>query len=353
MPRSPAIRLILSLGSLAAAACAGDRTPTQPDGATEPADATVAAALAANTWTLKAAPPAALFVNQLSAGVIPDAAGQSVVYLMGGRDEDGGSGASIATYRIGTNTWSVKSQEPRIYVFNSNGVGRIGSKLYISGGESYAGGSFFVDGGFSAYEPASNTLTDLPTPPKLTAEGVTGVIDGKLYVLPGLCSTDNYPNRVYCDHQEFRRLFRFNPATNLWATRKPAPHVHTLAAGGVIGGRFYVAGGADSLTQFGASLDRYDPATDTWTTLAPLPSGGRTRGAVIQGQLFVVVETAGGRRAWAYDPATNRWAAKAAPRWDHPEIVPITWGGKPFLLGVGGIHWSPGVMPNPTEVYAP
>lgn len=352
MFRSPPIQLLLALGTVAFIACAEDQTPTQPESGAEPAAAIpLAAALAPNTWTLKAAPPNYSFVNQLSAGVVPDASGQSIVYTLGGRDEDGGCGASVLTYRIGTNTWASKGFEPRVDVFSSNGVGKIGNTLYISGGESYCGGSWHIDGHFSAYDPATNTLTDKPTPPKLTADGVTGVIDGKLYVLPGLCSSDYYPNPFYCDHEPFRRLFRYNPATNLWATKQSAPHFHTNGAGGVIDGKLYVAGGGGV-----AALDRYNPATDTWTTLAPLPAGGPARGAVLQGKLYVVVETGAYptvRRAYAYDPATNRWTSKAAPRWDHPEIVAITWGGKPFLLAVGGIHWDPGVLSNPTEVYAP
>ena len=350
MFRSPPVQLVLALASLALSACAEDRTPTEPGA--EPASAVpLAAALTPNTWTLKAAPPNGWSVGQLSAGVVPDASGQSIVYILGGRDGGGGCQGGRATYKIGTNTWAGKGSDgPE--VFNSNGVGKIGNTLYISGGETYCGGSWHIDGGFWAYDPATNTLTRKPTPPKLTADGVTGVIDGKLYVLPGLCSSDYYPNPSYCDHEPFRRLFRYNPATNRWATKQSAPHYHTNGAGGVIDGKLYVAGGGG-----GAALDRYNPTTDTWTTLAPLPKAGAARGAVLQGKLYVVVETGTYptvvRRAYAYDPATNKWTTKAAPRWDHPEIVPITWGGKPFLLAVGGIHWDPYVLSNPTEVYAP
>jgi hypothetical protein len=349
MFRSPLNQLVLALGALTLSACAEDRTPTQPESGAEPASAApLAAALAPNTWTLKAAPPTGWNVNQLSAGVVPDASGQSIVYTLGGRFDDGGCGGGIATYKIGTNTWTGKGPDG-VYAFNTNGVGKIGNTLYISGGETYCGGSWFIDGGFWAYDPATNTLTRKPTPPKLTADGVTGVIDGKLYVLPGLCSSDHYGEFPgYCETEPFRRLFRYNPATNLWATKQSAPHFHTNGAGGVINGKFYVAGGGG-----GAALDRYDPATDTWKTLAPLPAAGAARGAVLQGKLFVVVQTTTGRRAYAYDPATNKWASKTAPRWDHPEIVPITWGGKPFLLAVGGIHWDPYALSNPTEVYAP
>jgi hypothetical protein len=351
MFRSPSVQLALALGSLALLSCAEDRTPTEP-GAEPVTIASLATALAPNTWTLKAA--AIGNANQLSAGVVPDASGQSIVYTLGGRFDDGGCGGGIASYKIGTNTWTGKGAgDPE--VFNSNGVGKIGNTLYISGGETYCGGSWFIDGGFWAYDPATNTMTRKPTPPKLTADGVTGVIDGKLYVLPGLCNSDHYLEYpVYCETQPFRRLFRYNPATNRWATKQSAPHYHANGAGGVINGKFYVAGGSNIYgPKVEASLDRYNPATDTWTTLAPLPAAGAARGAVLQGKLYVVVETSNGRRAYAYDPATNRWAAKAAPRWDHPEIVPITWGGKPFLLAVGGIHFDPGALPNPTEVYAP
>ena len=348
MVRSPLIQLVLPLGALALAACAEDRSPTQPSSGTElAADASVAAALAPNTWTLKAARPGGVLYG-ISAGVMPDASGQSIVYVFGGTDGTGLSGVSIGIYKIGTNTWSGAGYEPRVYVYNSNGVGRIGNTLYISGGESYLGGSNQIYGSFSAYNPATNTLTDKATPPKLTANGITGVIDGKLYVLPGRCSTDNYPNNpFFCQSEPIRTLFRYSPTTNTWSWKRPAPHYHANGAGGVINGKFYVTGGADR------ALDRYDPATDTWTTLASVPTAGAARGAVIQGKLFVVVEATSGRRAYAYDPATNKWISKVAPRYSHDDIVPITWGGKPFLLAVGGHHGQYPYQTNPTEVYAP
>ena len=359
MFRSPLNQLVLALGALTLGACAEDRSPTQPESGAVPASpGGLAAALAPNTWTLKAAPPNWSFANGLSAGVVPDASGQSIVYTLGGRDDDGGCGAVVLTYKIGTNTWALKGFEPQVDVFNSNGVGKIGNTLYISGGETYCGGYRQIDGGLSAYNPATNALTEKATPPKLTAAGVTGVIDGNLYVLPGVCSTDLLGNPYYCVSEQIRTLFRYSPTINHWSWKRPAPHYHANGAGGVINGKFYVAGGSNNYgSQLEASLDRYNPATDTWTTLAPLPKAGAAVGAVLQGKLYVVVETGtyptSARRAYAYDPATNKWTSKAAPHWYHDDIVPITWAGKPFLLAVGGIHFTPDYQPNPTEVYAP
>ena len=111
-----------------------------------------------------------------------------------------------------------------------------------------------------------------------------------------------------------------------------------------------MAGGRGNVT----ALDRYDPATNTWTTLAPLPVGGEAHGAAILGKLLAVVEvgTTQELRAFQYDPATNKWTRKAAPHYQHPAYVPITWNGKQFLLGVGGVRFGP-YQPYPTEVYAP
>jgi len=337
---------VLVLGVLTA--CADEETPTQPGSGTDAQpSAAVAEALASNSWTLKAAQPDYAFANQASYGVMPDANGNPVVYQLGGRDDDGGSGASVFEYRVATNTWSVRGYDPRIYAFNTNGVVRIGKLLYVSGGETYAGGTRSTDGSFWAYNPVANTLTEKPTPPKLTSDGASGVIDGKLYVLPGRCSSDYFPNPYYCETESFRRLFRYNPATNTWATKKQAPHIHLLSAGGVINGKFYVAGGSGTNT-----LDRYDPATDTWQTLAPLPVGGVARGTAMQGKLWVLVahyyENQGKTTltTFVYDPATNAWTRKATPKYYHSDIVAITWNGKPYLLGLGG-------MGVPVELYAP
>jgi N-acetylneuraminic acid mutarotase len=352
--RLPPLHLALSVAALAA--CAEDQTPTQPGSDTNAQPvAPVVAALTSNNWTIKAAQPDFAFANQASYGVMPEAGGNPVVYQLGGRDEDGGSGASVFEYRIATNTWSVRSYDPRIYAFNTNGVARIGNLLYVSGGETYAGGTRSTDGSFWAYNPVTDVLTQKPTPPKLTSDGVSGVIDGKLYVLPGRCSSDYFPNPFYCETEAFRRLFRYNPGTNVWATRKQAPHMHLAGAGGAINGKFYVAGGSGTNT-----LDRYDPASDSWTTLAPIPvkggfesTGGPVfaRGTVFQGKLFVVTSHYNQNRgilwdAFSYDPATNAWTRKARPTYVHSDIVAITWNGKPYLLGLGG-------MGVPVELYTP
>jgi len=230
------IALLTATIALGMAACTSE-IPTQPETAGDPTPAAPAFALASNTWTLKAAYPGqGLFGS--SAGMVPNSAGQSIVYLFGGTDGQGGTGFHVQAYNVATNAWTTKAS--RVFVFNSNGVGKIGSKLYFSGGYEYSVGYAGIVFAVYAYDPAADQMIRKADMPKATADGVTGVIDGKLYVLAGTCSGELWPDPRYCEQEPIRRLFRYDPATNTWVGRASAPHFHKRGAGGLINGKFYV-----------------------------------------------------------------------------------------------------------------
>jgi N-acetylneuraminic acid mutarotase len=349
--------LIFGLGGLAVAACGDGGVPTQPRADVVPEPAAAVAVLAPDSWVLKAPYPSVFGAVGPSAGAVTNGAGQSVVYTLGGTDKEGGSEVSVASYNVATNVWSIRSREPRVGNFNNNGVGLIGNLLYFSGGESFGPSGPETWANLFAYDPAGNTLTRKADMPKHTADGVTAVINGLLYVLPGLCGGEGFPTEGFCEVGQIRQLFRYNPAADHWVSKRSAPHYHPFGAGGAINGKFYVAGGSGP---DGNTLDAYDPASDSWKTLAPLPVGGVAHGAVIQGKLFVIVSVPTGDgqfrpRAFAYDPATNHWIAKAAPKRVHDAVVLVRLGGNPRLLGVGGVHSdSTGMyVVNQTELYTP
>jgi N-acetylneuraminic acid mutarotase len=85
---------------------------------------------------------------------------------------------------------------------------------------------------------------------------------------------------------------------------------------GVIGGKFYVAGGVGGLPDGGNQLDVYDPATNRWTTKAPLPRARWSgAGVALRAKLYVIggfarkpdgTETVV-RTTSVYDPATDTW----------------------------------------------
>ncbi len=309
-----------------------------------PGLASPAFASVSNTWTAKA-PGSAL--SGLAAGVAPNSAGQEILYTLGGTDGFGGSGFPVGAYNPATDTWTRK--ESRIGVWNSNGVGKLGNKLYFSGGYNGIDVLPVFTNQLWAYDYGKDRLSRKADLPIFGAEGVSGVINGRLYVLPGACSGDLYPRPGYCVEERTRRFYQYDPASNAWVTRRQAPHFHRSGAGGVINGKFYVVGGLNDF-QAVADLDVYDPAKNTWRTLAPLPAAGPAIGAVLQGGLFVISNDL---RAYFYNPKTNRWATRAAPQWAHPAVARVMRGGRPYLLAVGGNHGPEFEIPNGTELYTP
>jgi N-acetylneuraminic acid mutarotase len=342
--RTPSV--LSACATVALLACASENGPAEPEaiGTMAPAASTVAAAV--DIWRERDHRLAT--VIGVSVGVMPNSAGQSVVYTFGGCDVVQGGGSSCTVSGIGIYNPVTEARTadaaPEVAVWRSNGVGTIGGKLYSSGGYNTHDITEGVSRRLWAYDPVARRVTLLAAMPKATAEGVTGAFDGKLYVLPGKCDA-NWPRPGSCVQEPIRRLYRYNPATNRWAARSYAPHYHRLGAGGFIGGKFYVVGGFNGFQPV-ADLDVYDPATDTWATRAPIPTPGRAIGAALQGKLYVIA----GSNAYVYDPGTNKWSSIAAPTWDHDGVVRVVINGKPKLLAVGGLR---GDTPNNTEVYTP
>jgi Kelch motif len=318
-------------------ASCGETTPTQPTSSDDPSIIQPSLGTASNTWTEKASILADQYFGGYSVGMAPNAKGESIVYVIGGSSADNGStDYPIEAYNTVTNTWTFKGSTAD--AAGLNGVGKIGSRLYFSGGFDYGSGSLAYHNTLWAYDYTNDRMVRKANMPVYSGDGVTGVINGKLYVLPGTCSGDNYPNPGFCAAEPIRKLYRYDPSTNTWATRASAPHFHKHGAAGVINNKFYVVAGFHDFDPV-ADLDMYDPATNTWKTLAPFPGGsGGATGAVIQGQLFVLA--AG--HAYAYHPATNKWTAKALPS-SSGELTRVFIGGNPYLFLAG----------KPSQLYTP
>jgi N-acetylneuraminic acid mutarotase len=315
---SLSLRLALPATLLVLVACSENTNPTQPHVAGSPEPAALSLAAAPNSWTSTAATPYGSDTYGYELGMAPNSAGQSIVYAFGGTSsEEGGTGKSVKAYNVATNTWTGRSS--RVGVWNSNGVGKIGSRLYFSGGYNEHDSPLSFTNQLWAYDYSGDRMIAKANLPMFGAEGVTGVINGKLYVLPGACSGDRYPNPGYCAVEPTRRFYRYDPATNTWVSRRQAPHFHRQGAAAVIDGKFYVVGGFNNFQPV-ADLDVYNPATNTWSTLAPIPTGGAASGAVLGGQFYVVVQQFSGPSfyylTYAYNRSTNQWKMKTAPSFD-------------------------------------
>jgi hypothetical protein len=333
----------LAVGTGLVMACT-DRAATEPEGLESSVSE---AALAANTWTPRAARPGSGVLYQTFAGTAPNAAGQSIVYVFGGTSDQGGTGFQSSAYNVSTDTWS--GGLARVGSFAANGVGKIADRLYFSGGYNEVETPESFTNRLWEYDYANDRLITKAPLPIFGAEGVSGVISGKLYVLPGACSGDLWPiDPRYCAEEPTRRLFRYNPGTDTWVSKRQAPHVHRAGAGAVMSGKLYVVGGFDGFDPV-AALDVYDPGTNSWRTLAPIPQPGRAIGAVLQGKFHVLV----GTKHYSYDPATNRWRTLASSQFGHDALLKVQLNGRAHLLAVGGNHGPNIDIANPTELYTP
>jgi hypothetical protein len=350
--RNAAILLALCFGL---AGC--DRSePTAPEAMSPlPSDAP-SLAVTSNSWATKRS--LAPWRTYMAADTI-----NRIIYVVGGRRRsEPVTLARVDAYNIATNTWIQVASLPaaRDAV---NGASTINGKLYVSGGrnkDSQGTRTLFV------YDPVRNSWSRKADMPQTGCGGSQGAIGGRLYVyIPPLGS--NFSSTCYPSTKG--RFFRYNPATNTWVTRAAPPTDHKGGAGGVINGKFYLAGGwkLDPCTVNGEPVDcegldnalhAYDPASNTWTTKAPMSAYREIMAsAVLNGKLFLM-----GGNGWpsdyplttveVYDPVVNKWTMKARlPRGSAAGAAAAA-SGKVYYIEGGLAGFEPGYSTDPSKVYA-
>jgi hypothetical protein len=127
------------------------------------------------------------------------------------------------------------------------------------------------------------------------------------------------------------------------------------AAGAVLDGALWVAGGRVVGGDGTGRLDRYDPVADRWDTLAPIPpspvSGRQVGGglalaaldgrlAAFGGEWFDRAAPGGGgvfAETWLYDPAADVW--RAGPPMPTPRhgLAAATIGGAVYAIAGGEV----------------
>jgi N-acetylneuraminic acid mutarotase len=233
------VQLLAVVGaSLAVFAC--DNT-TDPNSVPETPSAEPALAIASNSWIARAPMPGD-YRWGLTSAVVPNSAGQSILYAMGGSfasfpqpsGPTTGTRATVQAYNAATNTWSNRAPMP-LALYRTNGAGVINGKIYISGGRLRGDKNYQAT--LLVYDPAKNTWSRKRDMPAQTWGGVTGVIDKKLYVLTCELEEDCFPESRLA-------LYRYDPATNQWTFLSVTPRPLGEPMGGVIGGKLYAVGGS-------------------------------------------------------------------------------------------------------------
>jgi N-acetylneuraminic acid mutarotase len=322
---------ILALGALGLTACS-DETTTEPSRTVEPGPTAPDLAVASNSWLVRAKMPTSW--TGVATATVTNAAGESIVYAIGGRNPIWNNPqATVNAYNTATNTWTLRQPSPE-RLASTNGAGVIKGKIYISGGCT-DGGCLFPTSALYMYNPATNTWAQKGDIPADTTDrpygedgmygksryaagnGVTGVINDKLYVLSSCFQADEPWGYFETCSPLF---FRYNPATNSWVELPAPSSVYgydfrvVAGEGGVIDGKFYVLG----TSGLGGEFAVYDPATNQWTKLTTGFAHARPGAAttVLGARLYVIggVRYNFTREAWdtlavtvRYDPTTGRW----------------------------------------------
>lgn len=328
--------LLIALCSVAAGCGDAPTNPTTPpDGVGALLDAV---ALAPNTWETKAN---MLFARQRS---VAGATLNNVIYVVGGTTATGVETGSVQAYTIATNTWATRASLPSART-EMNGASVIDGLLYVTGGFNGSGNATRT---LYVYHPASNVWTRGADMPDVGACGGQGVIGGLLYVYTGGSS---------CGSSDFEGhgFFRYNPAANSWTTLATPSTVHQWGVGRVIGGKFYLVGGRDDVSDVNLTVEQYTPFTNSWRNRAPIPSEQlRAASGVLNGRLYV----AGGgqfgtglRTLREYNPSTNTWSTLApmpTPRW---ATFGVNAGGKLWVMG--GLQNNDSGITKKVEAYTP
>jgi N-acetylneuraminic acid mutarotase len=328
---------LLMLGALGIVGC-GEET-TQPNSAQD--HATVPQlAVTSNTWLTRRDMPLEL-VYQAAADV-PNAQGQSILYVIGGYKAETSNGfvpvGEVRAYNAATDTWTSKKDMPAAR-FWMNGAGVIAGKIYVTGGLT---GSHHRSASVFVYDPGSNTWTRKADMPAAGSNGVTGVIGGKLYVV------------TFSGYGVVPNFFRYNPATDSW-TKLPSPTNYALVGeggGGVINKKLYLISHA-VVGEPSSRLLEYDPNTNKWTRKNLPDFASDLWGGPMTVVMLNHLYTFAAPDIFIYDPVSDTWETKPLltkfSYWADYELT----AARVFLNGQPRVQVIGGPRPGNNQQYIP
>lgn len=283
-----------------------------------------------------------------------------------GRDAAGNWQAEESAARL---TWIVDTDYGKglwIPKADFGGGQRYGAVGFSIGGKAYVGTGWNGSAAtrdFWEYDPATNVWTQKASfgnGPRMHAVGFA--IGNKGYVGTGR-------DGMYTGSR-WKDFWEYDAQANVWTKKADfGGSARSGAVGFAIGGKGYVATGADSASVF-SDLWEYDPLTDQWARRADFPGGARHSAAGFSldgkgylGTGYAIVSSSGAtvlgakvllglsgadswqqtKDFWAYDPLLDAWSRKADFAGTRYGAVGYTIGSKGYL-GMGG--------QNKTDVWA-
>lgn len=187
--------------------------------------------------------------------------------------------------------------------------------------------------------------------PERLCETVGAALGDRVHLVTGR-SPKGEKNGQWNDQGDVATHLIFDAAGNRWETARPAPMARNSAAGAVLDGKLYVAGGRTVEGGGTGRLDRYDPAEDRWDTLAPIPvspaTGKQVGGGLAMAEAGGSLVAFGGEwfegrgggvfaETWLYDPARDAWSAGPAMRTPRHGLAAAGVNGTVYAIGGGEV----------------
>ncbi|NPV80796.1 MAG: hypothetical protein HPY52_11050 [Firmicutes bacterium] len=273
---------------------------------------------ATNTWVARAPMPTA------RNGAAAASPGNNKIYVFGGYN--GVSPYNVNAneeYDIMSNTWTTKASMP-LSLSGHAAASPGNGKVYSIGGEDPDDYSHNYE-----YNPATNSWTqisDMPGPQELAAAVSLG--NGKIYSIGGWDVNARTPSpNGY--------TLEYDVVTDTWTQKANMLTARrSLGAASPGNGKIYAVGGSTGSVLMPTpsnANEEYDPATNTWTAKAPAPTSGDCDAASPgNGKVYKISPSA----TEEYDPNTNTWAVKAQiPVSGMPGCIAVGKNGKIYAFG--------------------
>lgn len=211
----------------------------------------------------------------------------------------------MVVYDPALNTWSDAKPLPDARHEMSAAV--INGLLYVAGG--FPSPSQGPSNNLWVYDPGTNSwdTTKRPMPIATALHAGVGVINGMLYLAGGNSGG-----------QQVTTTQVYDPSSDQWSFGKNLPAPYASGVSGVINGKLYIADPTNTgYAPTGATLV-YDPAANSWTPLAPSATPYHPAGAVVNGLLYM----AGGYDVSGGTPFTaTRSITYTFPSFPHPSTL--------------------------------
>lgn len=173
--------------------------------------------------------------------------------------------------------WTTKTSMPAGTQRGASVVGAIGDVIYVAGG--LRNGSVADLSSYSTTGDAWNT--NLPPLPRPNDHGCGGVVGGKFYVVGGRGGNIGAISAL---------VFEYTPGGS-WVPKMSMPTARGGTACGVFDDRIIVVGGEGNPatpSRVFSEVEQYTVSTDTWTTLEPMTTPRHGMGAAVLGGAFYV-----------------------------------------------------------------